>query len=575
MERTPARLTLVLMPLWISVISACGADAAESRSVAIEVPGVAGPVTSVPDEAPSGTVVDGKENANETEVGDALSVSNPVSNSVSNCVSSALSDSVSGSNGATDYLGVLVGPGDGGHDGTAFYGTDLGYTYEHAGKVHILFGDTWANAAGTLIGGVSGNDDSAGTIDCLDGDAAETYVPDVALGTTGAQVDSIQYSHKSDVFKTPMTGFSNGTDEYALFFTGKPRGCRLDSDCGNGLTCDRGLGFFGEEYFEERGFTVGCVDGQFGCLPDTMADAVGWPVHGTGLCIDTTSSQYQPSASGRIASAAIRVHVGVRSTAGGSAWVSTEWLTHKFQNVTARVGKIDGADKVLLWGRPGFVGVGARGRRADLYFAYADMPSGNPDFAWQVHYFTGVHEGRAQFATDETRAVSVDRAEHDIVNQQSVVYVAALGKWVMLWGGGITNRPWPPLFGKCGALEVLVGADCMGVERGNGAIRMSTADDPWGPWSSPVDVLVGGDPAAGAQDQYAPGGILRHPDCVDATCVPHSPGAAYGSDEYGFLYGVNIVDSWTKERDGGVVDLYWNVSAWDPYNVVLFKTRIR
>lgn len=475
---------------------------------------------------------------------------------------------------ATTYLGVLVGPGDGGHDGVGFYGTDLGFTYEHLGKTRILFGDTWADAAGTLIGGESGNDDAAGTIDCTDGDEAETYVPDVDLGATDTRVDSIQYSHRSDFLKTPMAGFSNGTDEYALFYTGKPRGCRVDADCGLGLTCDRGLGFAGEEYYDERALTLGCVDGRFGCLSDTMADAVGWPVPDTGFCIDTTSSQYQDNDAGRIASIATRVHVGVRLGSEDVRWVSHEWLTSKFQNVTARVGKIDGVDKVLLWGRPGFVAVGARGRRADLYFAYADMPSGNPDFDWRLHYFTGMTDGRPTFATDESLAVAVDRASHDVVNQQSVAYEEALGVWVMLYGGGITNRPWLT-YPRCGALEVLAGADCLDVDRGNGAIRISRADAPWGPWSSPEDVLVGGDPGAGALDQYAPGGVLRHPDCVGVTCAQHSPGVLYGADEYGFLYGANLIDGWTEPRDDGSVDLYWNVSAWDPYNVVLFKTRVR
>jgi hypothetical protein len=54
----------------------------------------------------------------------------------------------------------------------------------------------------------------------------------------------------------------------------------------------------------------------------------------------------------------------------------------------------------------------------------------------------------------------------------------------------------------------------------------------------------------------------------------HSQSIFYSPDEYGFLYGVNILDRFTEERASGAVDLYWNVSTWDPYRVELYKTRI-
>jgi hypothetical protein len=50
------------------------------------------------------------------------------------------------------------------------------------------------------------------------------------------------------------------------------------------------------------------------------------------------------------------------------------------------------------------------------------------------------------------------------------------------------------------------------------------------------------------------------------------------------LYGANIIDAWTDDvtarlpdlaPDERAVELYWNVSTWNPYQVVLLKTQLR
>lgn len=103
---------------------------------------------------------------------------------------------------------------------------------------------------------------------------------------------------------------------------------------------------------------------------------------------------------------------------------------------------------------------------------------------------------------------------------------------------------------------------------------MRSADNPWGPWSPPQDVLVGGDPARNPpEQQFAPGGILHHPDCVQVGCADSTDWDGVNPREYGFLYGVNIIEQWTRPAGSGV-DLIWNVSTWDPYRVVLLRTRI-
>jgi hypothetical protein len=67
--------------------------------------------------------------------------------------------------------------------------------------------------------------------------------------------------------------------------------------------------------------------------------------------------------------------------------------------------------------------------------------------------------------------------------------------------------------------------------------------------------------------------MLHHPACTVEGCAPHSQTAFYHPDEYGFFYSANIIEQWTRAVDGGV-DLIWNASTWDPYRVVLLRTRI-
>jgi hypothetical protein len=81
-----------------------------------------------------------------------------------------------------------------------------------------------------------------------------------------------------EAYKTPVGGFSNGEREFGLFYVGKPQGCRQDSDCGNGLNCDPGLGYAGSKPQADEGITLACVDGYEGCSTDPMEDAMGMAV---------------------------------------------------------------------------------------------------------------------------------------------------------------------------------------------------------------------------------------------------------------------------------------------------------
>jgi hypothetical protein len=301
----------------------------------------------------------------------------------------------------------------------------------------------------------------------------------------------------------------------------------------------------------------------------------------------------------------LRNRVGIRDRNDPRRYETVhDWWTSRLSNVTLRTvqdfdpgrgagrtqqdyrnaGDTGANRRVFLWGRPGFIGVRARDRALPLYFAYADMPV-EPALRWDVRYFAGVDErGAPRFAANERDAVALDLDSTqpgvqpgeplDVVDQASVAWIDSLGKWVMFYGGGMGRLPIPPTLPNCGVLELFTGPDCVHVAIGKGTIYMRTADNPWGPWSPPSEVIAGGDPDANpVADQYAPGGYLHHSRCAGASCAPHTQTPQLHADEYGFLYGVNIIEQWIKPVDSGV-DVIWNASTWDPYRVILLRTRI-
>jgi len=103
-----------------------------------------------------------------------------------------------------------------------------------------------------------------------------------------------------------------------------------------------------------------------------------------------------------------------------------------------------------------------------------------------------------------------------------------------------------------------------------GPIYMRTSEHPWGPWTSPVPFVEAGDPDA-LTGLYAPdGGILHSTRCTSDPCVV----SEVILNENGWLYAPNIVEPWVRESDNGV-DIFWHVSTWNPYQVVLLKTQLQ
>jgi hypothetical protein len=205
--------------------------------------------------------------------------------------------------------------------------------------------------------------------------------------------------------------------------------------------------------------------------------------------------------------------------------------------------------------------------------------------------------------------------EFDLVNHAAITWVESLRRWVMFYGGSVPD--WMRSDQSTGVTPPIVHPQPV-----PNAIHMRSAAHPFGrssaharadeAWTEPVPVLAreamgflscdqeGAVASAGCTTpreplalieeivdwatQAAPGAwadltqvcllgnlLLSHLYTLEGSAMPH-------------LYGTNIIDSWTQdvtaEIDGlapgeRAVELYWNVSTWHPYQVVLMKTQLR
>lgn len=493
----------------------------------------------------------------------------------------------------------------------AFTGADLGWTFAHRDKLWVMFGDSWwidpVNAA-------SLPDDALGQIsltDFPDGPAVDAFVaahpagpgqpawraagPTMPVfvhpGAGFAPVISERDGQKlpSGIGNTPVTGFSNGRDDaaegvFAQFYNFAPVECAAGR-CADGFECDPQLG-----RDALTNFNPPCVVGSSpSCQP------------GPGLCQDRQISLYNANAPvGRTMSVVLRHSVAMTTPDSPLRWSGQAFDTARFSNATSRtVTDFDpsralgtgndytparGNDLphagVFVWGRPSFGGVGIEGRDSQLYLMWAPLPAADAErhFSWQPQYFTGLDPvGRPQLSARQSDARPLDLdAEtpgdqptevRDVIGQMAVAWLPSLSRWVMIYGGEGAD-----MFG-----DPVLGADTTKIRHDpDGSLFIRFAEQPWGPWTPPRAFLQAGDksPNAVARGLYAPGGVLAHNNCLGADCARYDP--AYlldvGRSNNGILYGPNIIDPWTTAHDDGQLDVYWFVSTWNPYQVLLMKT---
>jgi len=423
-------------------------------------------------------------------------------------------------------------------------GTDLGWTFEHEGKVEILFGDAYSASCGVPLL----YDDAQGTmprdrpVQLPTRGAGET-LSCAGLITLDKQTRGSPPSFapirlfdngtalSSSLLETPLTGFSDGTTAYMI---GR-RGNSIDDP----------------------------------------------------LYIATRDAAAAPD----VSPARTVYRVGAR------------YHARQFKNPTAvTVREFDraspaqhdwgpGGQTLFLFGRGDFAGPAARA----VYLSQQRLPLLQPDgtLKFEPSYFAGFDGAVPRWSDEETQAVPVVAEDFAMTMQLEVSFVPALDKWIMLYGGDsadwingepsdqprhgalhmrMADAPWgpwtraTPVFWREHAAAYL---HCDAPAQPQPGMRAGCdfddlPDDPAhsydpGPWGSSMRDFpgcIGGD-LEPSQPNFSAGGVLP---CLGL--------------QRGNLYAPNIIESWTADLAGDrgyahAATVYFVVSTWMPYQVIL------
>jgi hypothetical protein len=500
-------------------------------------------------------------------------------------------------------LGTLAGPGMPREQPSLnFYGTDLGLSYEHKGQLWMLFGDTWPSAQHICESERPTNDDTMATLP-LELESGKIpalqfrTLPDAANDLSYLQLLRGSESLALGYGQAPMAGFSDGERAFALFERMEPHHCDAAFAQGasacptdDGFQCAKDLGICEPAYLT---FPVVCDAARNeGCLPGQTCNAAT-------LCVDPNSSQYGDGHfTSRERAVAHTLEFGLSRATRPEIFDSVlAFPTNKFSiPATRTVAKFTGTqdgndwkpghDTVLIWGRPGLTA--EHERDAHLYLMAHRLPlpidaSGKLEFAPQ--YFAGIdpQTGEPTWSPHQSKAKAIaldgkpDGDPHEPVQVLTSMTVSWLGapinKWMMLYGGDLADY-------------LLLDPQASRTARAPGAIWVRFADQPWGPFSPPVPHLAPGTPLRD-NDAYGPGGYMFNPDCAssrESVCAPSDPrrpadtaipGCPFSTEDPGRLYSPNIIDNYTRPNSKGGLDVFWNVSTWNPYAVRLFKTTVQ
>lgn len=295
-----------------------------------------------------------------------------------------------------------------------------------------------------------------------------------------------------------------------------------------------------------------------------------------------------------------------------------------------------GDHTLLLWGRPAFVSTqGEQSLPFLLFVPLAELtdpvnprwvprffagygPDGNPRWSGVEQDAVPVYGTEAELkrGKDGGQTLVFREPELDYVNQTSVAFVEPLRRFVMFYGGDVPA--WLVMDPDGNVREpVHLGP-------APGAIHQRSARHPWGRarrddppedgWTSPQAVLTretaapylacgsGTDKLPGCTDESDENNPLdllatiaeratdEPSDTLDVTaqCVEGSVAlaaqTAASGDPIGRLYGTALIEEWTADVSAQLpdlgpneraVELYWNVSTWNPYQVVVMKTQLR
>jgi hypothetical protein len=218
---------------------------------------------------------------------------------------------------------------------------------------------------------------------------------------------------------------------------------------------------------------------------------------------------------------------------------NTRWPSGKFINVSvvrasSRILQNHSEEEILLiWGTGRF-------RASDVYLAYMplkdiDKPTSlePPD---TIRYFSGYdRNNKPDWKKNESDAVSLFCAGN--VGELSVRWNNSIERWIMLYNSD--NPPW---------------------------IIARTSKKPWGPWTQPMVIF---DPWKDGGYVEGHGGFMHWPpdhDKLSDCWRPNDPGGAYGPSQ--------IEQYSTDDKKSRSAKIYFTMSTWNPYQVVLMSAVI-
>lgn len=199
-------------------------------------------------------------------------------------------------------------------------------------------------------------------------------------------------------------------------------------------------------------------------------------------------------------------------------------------------GKIDGLPPggpfIFIWGTGPY-------RRSDAYLSI--VPAAQFESGAGTRYFAGLDAGSAPIWS-EKESDSRPIVQNGTMGDLSVTWCKDLGLWLMTYD---SRDPAP---------------------RG---ILFSYSRTPWGPWSEPQIIF-------NAVRDGALGKFIHNPQANpdDGLAGPViGKGQANPQAVHGGAYAPYVVERWTKAQ-GSELSIYYVLSTWNPYVVVLMKSRL-
>lgn len=188
----------------------------------------------------------------------------------------------------------------------------------------------------------------------------------------------------------------------------------------------------------------------------------------------------------------------------------------------------------------------------------------------EPHFFVGLIDGEPQYSPDQRDAVPVYSEDRPLPHHSSLAFVPdrAEGRWLLIYGGHAQVS----LHDFIGSLVQPV-VDSLFYDRSAGIVLRS-APQPWGPWTDAVTIWNPYTPGQGGYCEYM---YFSDPDGKSGfSCPPELVGQneqlnRWPNNGMGGEYGAAIVSQRTRTSDAGLT-LYWLLSTWNPYRVIMLRT---